>query len=316
MRSATTGVVILDQGDHSDTLTCLDSLELSDDLDLDLVVVDNGPVTEAHQALQTAVGRRAETIATGGDLGYAAGNNIGIARLLERDCDLVWILNADTIVEPSTLSQLRAHLAQVPDCGVVGPRILCADRDPEAIWSDGGVVDRESGAAGHRRPGGHHDSGAPTVLDVDYVTGASMLVRRAVIEDIGSIPTRYFLYYAEVDWCLRAQASGWRTMIHRPARMARRKRSRSLLPEPSYVYYMTRNRYLFAKDCLGIDGEHALASLDQTFLGPWRQKVELADPTWVASFDELVKMAKEDARAGVEGRNDLIADFPLPRIRA
>jgi GT2 family glycosyltransferase len=315
-RSATTGVVILNHGDHGDTLTCLESLELSDDLDLDIVVVDNGPATEEHQALRAAVGSRATTIATGDNLGYAAGNNVGIARLLERDCDLVWILNPDTIVEPSTLPRLREHLADVPDCGVVGPRILLADRPHPTIWFDGGVVDRTLGSTAHINQGKRVGDAPPVTADVDYVTGASMLVRRSMIEHIGPIPSRYFLYYEEVDWCLRAQASGWRTMIHRAAGMTHRKRSSARLPQPYYVYYMTRNRYLFAQDCLGVDGEVALASLDEVFLRPWRKRVEQAAPEWVDAFDELVRMAKEDARAGLDGRNDLMTDYPPSRTRA
>jgi hypothetical protein len=105
-------------------------------------------------------------------------------------------------------------------------------------------------------------------------------------------------------------------MTHRFARMAHRKRSSSLLPQPYYVYYMTRNRYVFAQDCLGVDGEAALASLDQVFLRTWRRNVEKQAPEWLEPFDELVRMAKADARAGVEGRNDQVTEFPPARRRA
>jgi len=70
-RAPRTGVVILNYGDSSDTLECLATLEQSDDLDLDIVVVDNRSVTPDHSALREGGGRRAEVIASGDNLGYA-----------------------------------------------------------------------------------------------------------------------------------------------------------------------------------------------------------------------------------------------------
>ena len=308
-------MVVLNYGDPTDTLACLDSLERSHDLDLDIVVVDNGVEDEAHARLRAAVGRRATTIASGANLGYAAGNNLGIRRVLERGCDLVWILNPDTLVEPTTLARLRAHLQEVPDCGVVGPRILYAEGRPR-IWFDGGLVDKTDAATRHLHFGRSPRSTPPTTLDVDYVTGASMLCRRELIEDIGDIPDHYFLYLEEVDWCLRAQRAGWRTMTDQRARMWHHKRSSGLLPQPYYLYYMTRNRFLFAEDCLGVEGEVALSVLDEQFLHPWRRKVQRAAPHWLETFDEIVTMAKADGRAGHVGRRRHIHDIHPPRRQA
>ena len=142
-----------------------------------------------------------------------------------------------------------------------------------------------------------------------------MLVRRAMIEDIGPIPTRYFLHYDDVEWCLRAQASGWRTMIHRQARMSLRKRSRARLPAAPDVYYLSRNRCLFARDSLGVDEQVALAALDRELVAPWREAVAVATPEWIESFEELVRMAKDDVRAGVDGRNDKVSDLLSGRPR-
>lgn len=301
-------MVVLNYQNTDDTLACLDSLERSDDLDLDIVVVDNGPDGPEFADLRDRVGRRGETIASGGNLGYAAGNNLGIAHVLDRGCDLVWILNPDTLVEPQTLPMLRAQLAAVPDCGVVGPRIVLPGQ-PAKIWFDGGLIDRTIGATRHLNAGKRADDIEPEVIDVDYITGASMLVRRSMIEDIGPIPEKYFLYYEETDWCVRAQKAGWRTMVDQRARMVHHKRSSDALPRPYYLYYMTRNRYLFAEDCLGVDGEAALRDLDEHFLGPWRARVADRQPSLLPAFDEIVELAKADGRARVTGqRSDITND--------
>ncbi|MEJ7832846.1 MAG: glycosyltransferase family 2 protein [Nocardioides sp.] len=311
MRSATTGVVVLNYRSASDTLACLASLERSNDLDLDIVVVDNAPDDDAHEKLRSAVGRRAETFATGDNLGYAAGNNLGIARVLDRGCDLVWVLNPDTVVEPATLGVLRSHLANVPACGVVGPRLVLPGLPPRIAF-DGGVVDRtRHGATAHLSIGIQETQAPePQARDVDYVTGASLLVRREVLHQVGPIPEHYFLYYEEADWCLRARRAGWRVMVEQRARMLHRKRSSGALPRPYYLYYMVRNRYLFAESCLGASGESALADLDATFVSVWRRMVAQRAPDWLGAFDELVEMATQDARAGRTGRNDRITYYP------
>jgi GT2 family glycosyltransferase len=315
VRTARTGVVVLNYKNSDDTLACLDSLERSDDLDLDIVVVDNGPDGPEFAELRSGVGRRGETIASGGNLGYAAGNNIGITRVLDRGCDYVWVLNPDTVVEPQTLPILHEHLATVPECGVVGPRILLSG--PLArIWFDGGLIDRAIGATRHLNAGKLAADVEPEVIDVDYVTGASMLVRRSMIEEVGLIPEQYFLYYEETDWCVRAQRAGWRTMVDQHARMIHHKRSSDALPRPYYLYYMTRNRVLFAEDCLGVDGEAALRDLDEHFLAPWRARVAAHEPSLVSAFDEIVDLAKADGRARVTGERSDITNLRLERIGA
>lgn len=304
-------MVILNYGDPGDTVGCVESLERSDDLDLDLVVVDNGPAGARHDELRALIGARGETIATGDNLGYAGGNNVGIARVLDRGCDQVWILNPDTVVERDTLPLLRAHLDAVGDCGIVGPRLVLPGSPPR-IWFDGGLVDLERhGATGHVSMGlVEWQAPPPRAVDVGYVTGASMLVRREVVEQVGPLPEHYFLYFEEADWCVRARRAGWRTMVEQRARMVHRKRSSGDLPTPYFLYYMTRNRYVFAEGCLGADGEAALADFDTVFLQPWRARVERGAPGWLEDFDHLVELGRRDARAGRTGRTDEITDYP------
>jgi len=311
--AARTGVVVLNHGDSTDTLGCLASLEQSDDLDVEVLVVDNGPEDAGHRRLVEAVGGRARVIATGDNLGYAAGNNIGIQQVLDAGCRYVWLLNPDTVVAPDTLPRLLDHLGSVPDCGIVGPRLVLPGSIP-LIWSDGGHLDESAhGATSHLNAG----LAAADVLpgkprDVDYVSGASLLVRRSVVDTVGPLPEDYFLYFEETDWCVQARRHGWRVMVAPAASVVHLKRSSGELPKPYYLYYMTRNRYLFARRCLERDGEAALAELEASFIEPWRERVELRAPYWLPAFDRLVEMAKADARAGRWGRRDDITEYAEP----
>jgi GT2 family glycosyltransferase len=313
IRNARTGVVVLNYGEASDTLGCLDSLEQSDDLDLDIVVVDNGPASDEHDALRAGVGRRAEVVASGDNLGYAGGNNLGITRLLDRGVEFVWLLNPDTRVEPATLSWLLRLMDKRPECGVVGPRLVLPGTPPR-VWYDGGIVDPDRCGATRHRAQGRLESKAPRprARETDYVTGAALLARAQTLTAVGLLPERYFLYFEETEWCLRARRLGWTCVVQSHARMTHLKRSGIGLPEPYHVYYMTRNRYFFARDCLGLDPEAAFADLDAHQLTRWRSKVAEDAPDWLPAYDELVARAKADARAGRDGRTDDITDYPRP----
>ncbi|HEY2876955.1 MAG TPA: hypothetical protein VGJ24_00115 [Nocardioides sp.] len=135
--NASTGVVVLNYGHPGDTWTCLDSLEMSRELDLEIVVVDNAPEGADHDRPREGVGRRAEVVASGANLGYAGGNNLGIARLLDRGVDDVLVLNP---------TPDRAALADPPSARA---------RQPSEVWRR---RSEPPGDAGHPRcrgePGG------------------------------------------------------------------------------------------------------------------------------------------------------------------
>lgn len=308
----TVGTVVLNYRSTEDTVRCVDSLRTSSQLDQLVVVVDNDEDGPATTELRSRVGNGVDVLCTGDNLGYAAGNNIGIRHVLARRPDFVWILNPDAEVEPETLERLLAAVEEHPDIGVVGPRILHGESRPPRIWFDGGVVDAARwGATWHRHAGRPEATVPPTgPVDVDYVTGASMLVRRAVLDRVGLIPEHYFLYFEETEFCLRVREAGWRTMVDPRARMHHHKRSSGAVPTPYYLYYMTRNRMHFAQRNFGGEIDAVLADLREVFLDPWRRKVEQNAPGWTATFDEIVDLAVRDARAGVLGRRREVEQFP------
>lgn len=317
-RPARTGVVMVNHDSATDTAACISSLEDSSDLDLDIVVVDNSDTPAAQAAVQSVIAGRATFIPSGGNLGYAGGSNLGVQWCLDHGNDYIWLLNPDTRVEPDTLRTLLAHLDAVPDCGVVGPRILHpaddgpADNRGEIVWFDGGIVDAERfGETRHIHQGKPlAQTPAPRARDVDYVTGAALLARREVFDTVGLLPERYFLYFEETHWCHDVRRAGWRVMVEQRARMIHHQRSTGALPSPYHLYYMTRNRFLFAQRALGLDGEAALEQLRGKWLKNWRRKVSDLAPDWLDDFDTLVSMAVADARAGRDGRNDEVSHVP------
>lgn len=300
--------VVLNHRNVADTLECAASLARSEVRDQRLVVVDNGSGSAEVERLRVALSPR--TVLDAGDnLGYAAGNNLGIRHVLARGAEFVWILNPDTIVEPDTLTHLLRTMHQVPDAGIVGGRLLNADSSPVTIASDGGMIDFDQhGASDHLHAGTPDRGVAPSEpYDVDFVSGSSMLVRRAVFDVLGLLPEHWFLYFEETSFNLAVSAAGWRIVVAPRARIWHAKRSSGRLPAPTYVYYFVRNRLQFAREhAPDWDGE--LPPDLAEWIRAWRTKVERADPTWAETYERLVSWALDDGHAGVTGRRPDIED--------
>ncbi|MCA1722637.1 MAG: glycosyltransferase family 2 protein, partial [Actinobacteria bacterium] len=188
--------VILNYRHVDDTVGCVAALARSSARNQSVVIVDNGSGPSAVDDLHRGCPAR-PVIASPENLGYAGGNNLGIRYALDRQADFVWLLNPDTRVEPRTLEFLLETMEAIPDAGIIGPRILLGGSKPTTIWFDGGEIDDDAfGATSHLHSGRRDDEvpvGPPR--DVAYVTGACMLVRRAVFDDIGLLPEEWFLYF-------------------------------------------------------------------------------------------------------------------------
>lgn len=176
------------------------------DRDADLVLVDNGA-----------------------NLGFAAGNNVGLRLALSQDdMDCVWLLNNDTLVEPDCLLQMRRKLAAAGDRAVCGSVIHFFDK-PEIIQALGGNrFNHHTGVAARSEGRFLHEADMPCTDSVarqlDYVSGCSMLLPRAFLEEVGLLGEDYFLYYEEIDWFTR-NAGRFPIAIARSARLYHREGS-------------------------------------------------------------------------------------------
>ena len=146
------------------------------------------------------------------NLGFAGGNNVGLKYLTSReDWDAVWLLNNDTVVEPDSLSELVNRVHNDPIIGICGSTLLYY-REPEKIqalaggyyckwvglpWLQGrfSVFNRDKTVA----------SMARVETYMNYVMGASMLVSKAYLEQVGFMDEKYFLFFEETDWAWRGR---------------------------------------------------------------------------------------------------------------
>ena len=152
-------------------------------------------------------------IQTGANRGFAGGNNVGIRYGLARgDADFFWILNNDTTVAPNALSALVAKARSDAGFGIVGSTLVYHYR-PTHVQVLGGC--RFSAWTTRIAPVGWGKTAAEAAVtpesevesQLDYVTGASMLVSRTFIADVGLMQEDYFLYCEEIDWAERGRRS-------------------------------------------------------------------------------------------------------------
>lgn len=150
-------------------------------------------------------------IQTGSNLGFAGGNNVGIRYALQHlDAQYFWLLNNDTFADPAALSALVSRADTSIDIGIVGSTLRYFDR-PECVQAYGGAT--FSPILSRSRPIGEGESfrlmsareAAELERRMGYVIGASMLVTRPFVEQIGLMQEDYFLYYEELDWAVRAK---------------------------------------------------------------------------------------------------------------
>jgi N-acetylglucosaminyl-diphospho-decaprenol L-rhamnosyltransferase len=185
-------------------------------------VIDNGSADGSTEAITDAVCRSGyggwcQVEALPDNAGFSAGNNAALALADKQGFtpDLVWLLNPDTLLRPHALDALVAFMANHPNAGIVGggtehpdrTRQYCAFRFPTPL----GEIEAAIGLGLARRLLGRHVIAPPYsdhAVPIDWVSGASMMVRRETFDRVGRFDERYFLYYEETDFCRRAADAG------------------------------------------------------------------------------------------------------------
>jgi GT2 family glycosyltransferase len=223
---STVTVVIVNYRTPGLVIDCLRSLapEVRDQAGCRVVVVDNCSEDGSAERIGATIrdegaGRWAEVWPLRQNRGFAAGNNAALRPLLAgpNPPDYLWLLNPDTVVRPGALRALVEFLDERPEVGIVGSRLEDPDGTPQrsAFRFPGIASELERGARlgllstllGRylvAPPVRHHPHPA------DWVSGASMLVRREVFRSTGLLDETYFLYFEETDFCRRAARANWR----------------------------------------------------------------------------------------------------------
>jgi GT2 family glycosyltransferase len=233
--------LILNTNRREDTLACLGSLVAGTYKNLRIILLDNG----STDGTVAAVAERFPTVdilRLKDNRGYAGNNNVGIKAAIDSGADWLFVLNEDTVVDPDCVGCLVAAGESNARVGIVGPTVYHYD-EPNIIQSAGGTIGRywESLHLNKDEPDLSHKS---EPRPVDWISGCGIMVRRQVVEDVGAIDERYFYYWEETEWCMRARRAGWRILHVPAAKLWHKGVQRDYRPPASVTYYATRNRLL------------------------------------------------------------------------
>lgn len=200
-------IAILNYNGREVTAECLDSLAEIDYSGHEVVVVDNGS-QDGSQAFFKASYPDVTLIENGENIGFTGGNNAAINYALERDFDYVLLLNNDTVVAPSFLTELVKVAQARDDVGMLNPKIYFYDY-PELLWYGGGRISFFRGVEHF----GFGKSCSPELnrqREVDFITGCAFLIKRAVLEKVGPLDDRLFIYCEDLDWSFKVREAGFK----------------------------------------------------------------------------------------------------------
>jgi len=255
-------VVILNYRTPALTVDCLASLAPEIAPDRAVVVVDNASGDGSVEQIEAAIAENrwqdwACVVASPVNGGFSAGNNVGIQ---SAEAEFYLLLNSDTLVRPGALSTLLAAAEAQPEAGIVSPRLEWPDGEPQiSCFRDRSPLTEliEAAATGPiTKALGRFDVPIPVADEPfapQWTSFACVLVRRAVVEQVGLMDEGYFMYFDDIDYCRRTRAAGW-TIWHCPqARVVHLRGGSGTVKQelktrkrPRPYLYASRSRY-FAK---------------------------------------------------------------------
>lgn len=242
-------ICVLNYKNPGDTIKCCDSLLKLQEKNYRILLVDNASPDDSVNILSEYTQKYTEKIvffASKINLGYAGGNNVALRYAMEQtDCEYVWVLNNDTLVDPSSLSWLIDFMEKHPRVGLCGSKLVYS-WDHSKVQGYGGKYNRWLGVSSTFNK-------EKDIPHIDFVIGAAVFVRRSFLEQVGLMNEEYFLYFEELDWAQRAKGKFLlgcepRSIVYHKegasiGANAKRPEDKSELAD----YYSMRNRLLFTK---------------------------------------------------------------------
>lgn len=205
-------IIIVTWNSEKHLEACLSSLPAScDGLNWEVIVVDNA---SKDKSVEIAGMHDARVIANKDNRGFAKACNQGLEGL---DARYVVLLNPDTECPPKSLAALVHAADKHPNAGIMGPKLLNTDGSAQTsirrfpgFWNQAGVMLKlHNFFPGLFRRYFAADLSLDQEQDVDQIMGACFLIKREVIDQIGGLDERYFIWFEEVDYCKQAQKAGW-----------------------------------------------------------------------------------------------------------
>ncbi len=233
-------VIILNFNNGKDIISCLKSL-IKAYPKINIIVVDNNSTDNSPQSINLLEFRRLYITKNKKNLGFAKGMNNGIKLALKKGAKNILLLNPDTEVSSGFLGPLLTNRS-----GIVAP-VIKFKRKGEWIYDFGGRINFLIGRTKHLEK----KSLDIPLFPIDYVSGCCMLIRRKVFEKIGFLDERYFLFFEDVDFCLRARRAGFRVALE-PKSVILHKLSEGKAKSSRQIYHLLLSNLIFINNWIPV----------------------------------------------------------------
>lgn len=225
-----------------------------------------------------------------GNVGFAAGNNLGFNEALADGTDIIVLINNDTIVPKDLILNILASPISDKKVGAVGGLIYFAkgfefedhykkEELGRVIWYAGGEHDWDNVYSNHIGVNEVDEGQYDGQKDVDFITGCLFIVRADVLKKVGLFDERYCLYFEDSDLSVRIKKQGLRLVVDSNIKLWHKVAQSSGIGSPLNDYFITRNRLLFGMDYARFRTKFALLreAIKKLFIGTKAQKQAVRD---------------------------------------
>jgi len=251
-------VVILNFNGKEDTLQCLRFLEKANvpkGFVLKILVIDNASVDDSVRLIRKSFPKVLvhESLV---NTGFAKGNNIGIEIAMKKKADYVVLLNNDTEIDFNFFIELLKGVDRHPAGGVFIPKIYFAkgkefhkDRykksdEGKVIWAAGGEIDWDNMFGVNIGMNDVDHGQFDEERQIELASGCCMLLTRKTLEELKGFDERYFMYYEDVDLCLRVRNAGFEIWYIPKSQIWHVSAGSSAIGSVLQDYFIARNRML------------------------------------------------------------------------
>jgi GT2 family glycosyltransferase len=237
-------IITLNWNSMAMTLEFLHSIEERNTYNnIEVIVVDNASTEDPTQKIKE-VYPLAKVIRNQTNLGFSAGNNVGIR---EAKGDYLFIVNNDTEFTPGLIEGLVKIFREYPGAGVVSPKFHYFFEKGTIEYAGYKSVSIFTGrnsmiGSGEKDIGQYNE-----VKETQYAHGGGMMVSREVINKVGLMPEEFFLYYEELDWSVQIRKKGFNIYFQPNALIYHKESMTTGKTSPLKTFYLTRNRILFMR---------------------------------------------------------------------
>lgn len=236
-------IIIVNYNSGPYIIDCLKSLKISryKDIKISEVIIDNFSIDNSLELIKQQF-PKIKIINNKNNLGFAKAVNQGIKNALQNKADYVFLLNPDTLAEKNLLVPLITLIKSDKKIGIVGP-ILKDEFKAGSVYSLGLKFNKFLGRTEHI-----HVKARPFhIKDEEIVSGCAMLIKKEVFKRIGFFDERFFLYFEDSDFCLRAKKAGFKIYVEPKAVVIHKQNSAKKPSQGIKRKYLVQSNSLFIK---------------------------------------------------------------------